>query len=1002
MSETGRRRARGAAHFGPRIKLLIAALLLGTVPLIVASIILPRQVKATLTKTGNDHLAQVAGDLALLTQNEIQRNVETVRSLVSVDVIVAAFQRYNSATLDEAGLAATNRQLGRLMQQLDSRAQGMFICGGDGLIFAGVTKTGETGPYAKMDLRDRAYFVQARDSLKPVISDPIRSKIGNVPIVVIVVPVVDAQGKFAGLLGLSIEIEYLSDIISGQKLGQTGYPFAIDRHGVIFAHPDKTRLLNVNLGRIPGAERLAERMIRGETGVEAYISSKGAHKLAAFAPVPICGWSVAASMEIAEFAAPAQHLRWIIFAMICACVVVAILVAVTFAMGLERLKQALAEARHNEAELAVIHNNAPTMMVLLDRDCRIRRANRAAHLFAARHDDRAEGLADGEFFGCIHARDDLRGCGFGPDCAACKLQQAERDTAATGTSHSQLETRLRLVRGTATVEHVLQASTARIEIDGDRMVLLCLEDVTEQRQAEERIREQAALLDVTRDAIYVLDLDGGIVFWNRGAESIYGWTAKEAIGRKLAELLSDSSYAHVYAEANEAVWSQGEWAGELHLKTRAGQVRIMQCRITLIRGPAGDPRSILAVNTDVTEARKVEAQFLRAQRLDSLGELASGVAHDLNNVLSPILMAVELLRPCAVDRDSRETLRVLGDSAKRGADVVRQLLLFGRGSDGPRANVNVAVVLAELQRMIKGSFPKDIAVDHDIAGDLRQVLADRTQLYQVFLNLAVNARDAMPEGGCLTLAAGNVEIDAAVAKKQPGAKIGRHIVVKVTDTGVGIPPNIMEKIFDPFFTTKGEGRGTGLGLSTVLGIVRSHGGFVTVQSQLGAGTEFAVYLPAIGQAGVETAIGTNAAPVRGNGELVLVVDDENPIRDILRRNLESANYRVLLARDGTEALQLFAEHRSEIQAVVTDLVMPGMDGIQTIAGLRKLDTGVPIIALSGADSWRVKLQQSGEPRVGFLAKPFPSPTLLAALQRALEERRRSAPTMAEAEFPRRG
>lgn len=978
-----------------RTKLLLGALLLSTLPLVVASILLPMQVRSTLTKTGNDQLAQVARDLVTLTQNELQRNLETVRSIASVESMVDAISRHNAGTLDQRGLAATNSQLRLLLRQLADHYQGVFMTGADGRVFAGVLKTDETRPYVDLDLRDRSFFVQARDSGAPVISDPVRSKIGDVPIVVIAVPILDRDGAFAGIVGLSVEIEYLSTLISQQKLGQTGYAFAVDHQGLIIAHPDSQRVFNVDLDQVAGATHLAARMHRGETGVEEYVSSTGADKVAAFAPVPISGWSIAASMEIGEFVAPARHLRSIIIAMIGACVVLAIVVAAIFTVGLEKLKLAEAEKCRNEAELEAIEDQAPIMLLLLDGAGKVRRMNRATRRFAAHIDDTVAGLRVGGLFSCIRALDDSRGCGFAPDCAACGLRTVEADSVVSKTRRARVETTLHLVRGSETTEVVLLASTAGIEVDGQNMILLCLEDVTQQKRAEERVHDQAALLNVTQDAIHVSDLDGIILFWNRAAERIFGWTAAEAVGRRLADLFGDSFNAAGHAAAKEVVWTRGEWAGEYRQANRAGVIRILQGRATLVRDAAGDPRSIMVVNTDVTEAKEVETQFLRAQRLDSLGKLASGVAHDLNNVLSPILMSVELLRPLAVERKDREMLQLLSDSVKRGAGVVRQLLLFGRGNDEPRTNVALADVLAELSHMVRRTFPKNIAIATEATENLHDVLADPTQIHQVLLNLCVNARDAMPVGGILDVSAENVQLDALFVQTQPGAKVGPYVLLKVTDTGFGIPPEVLDKVFDPFFTTKPVRRGTGLGLSTVLGIVRSHGGFVTVHSRVGAGTEFAVYLPAAACENEGSApVGIVASSGTGHAEWVLVTEDEAGVREMIRRNLEAANYHVLLAADGVEALALFAQHAGAIRLVVADMVMPEKDGMETIRALRGISPGLPIVAVSGLHDWRDRLERSGLADVIFLPKPFTAPALTTAVQKALASLM-TAPTTAE-------
>lgn len=506
------------------------------------------------------------------------------------------------------------------------------------------------------------------------------------------------------------------------------------------------------------------------------------------------------------------------------------------------------------------------------------------------------------------------------------------------------------------------------------------------QESEQRFREQAALLDVTSDAVVVLDVNEIVSFWNRGAERAYGWTSAEAVGRRVSELVKTMGDEREFDRIRAILRERGEWSGEVRRTNRAGVTRIIQSRATLVRGADGAPRSVLIVDTDMTEAKHLEAQFLRAQRLDSLGKLASGVAHDLNNVLTPILMSTQLLQRLAKEPADRELVQLLTDSANRGAEVVRQLLVFGRGSDKPRVRVNLGTAAAEVARMIVETFPKDIVITTSVPADLRPVVADPTQVHQVLLNLCVNARDAMPDGGMLALAAANVTLDASVVEHQPGATAGPHVVLQVSDTGTGIPPEILDKIYDPFFTTKPLGSGTGLGLSTVLGIVRSHGGFLTVQSRIGIGTEFAIYLPTDGPESIGQALAMDSPARIGQGELILVVEDELSIRTVMCRALEEANYRVLVAANGSEAIGLFHQHQLEIRAAVTDLMMPVMDGLQMIQALRAIEPTLPVIALSGLHSWQERLRNVGLGDVRFLPKPTTSDALIAALQQVFAGR----------------
>ncbi|MGL5879321.1 MAG: ATP-binding protein, partial [Xenococcaceae cyanobacterium] len=362
----------------------------------------------------------------------------------------------------------------------------------------------------------------------------------------------------------------------------------------------------------------------------------------------------------------------------------------------------------------------------------------------------------------------------------------------------------------------------------------------ERKQAEQKIREQAALLDVVTDAIYVKDLNRRILLWNKCAEDMYGWLAEEVLGQNC----HDFFYQEQLVELEQgwmSVLEKGEWQGELHKLTKSGDKIVVSSRWTLVRDRHQQPKAILAVDTDITEKKQLEAQFFRAQRLESLGTLASGIAHDLNNILTPILAASQLLPLKLVDADkqTRDLLKIVEDSSKRGADLVRQILSFARGVEGKRTNLQLGHLILEIARIAKSTFPKSIAICKDISSrSLWTVSADPTQIHQVFMNLCVNARDAMPNGGTLSLAAENVVLDENFAKIYLDAKVGHYVAIAVTDTGCGIAKEVLERIFEPFFTTKELGKGTGLGLSTALGIIKSHGGFVTVESELDRGTTF--------------------------------------------------------------------------------------------------------------------------------------------------------------------
>lgn len=497
-------------------------------------------------------------------------------------------------------------------------------------------------------------------------------------------------------------------------------------------------------------------------------------------------------------------------------------------------------------------------------------------------------------------------------------------------------------------------------------------DITKRKLAEERIRQQASLLDKAQDAILVCDLDHQILYWNKGAEKIYGWTAEEVLGKEVCELFyGDAQFCKVREIENKA----DEWSGEARQITKHGKPLIVETRWTLIRNLQENPDYYLILNTDITEQKKIEEQFLRAQRMESIGTLAGGIAHDLNNILSPILMAVDMLNLKANDDETERWLNLARENAERGAAMVKQVLSFARGVEGERVSVNLKHIVKDLVKVLNETLPKSITVKYEIAPELFLISADPTQIHQVLMNLSINARDAMPNGGTLSITVKNVVLDETAARMFIEAKRGGYVLINVKDTGSGMSPEIRERIFDPFFTTKEIGKGTGLGLSTVLTIIKSHGGFITVNSEAGKGTQFSIYLSAVES---ETTVAENKTDLpypTGNGELVLIVDDEENIRQITSATLEKFGYKTMTAADGTEALALYAQNLTEIKIVLTDMAMPFMDGAATIRALRKLNPTLPIIAASGlppatTDALNVNT---------FLSKPYTAEKLLTAL-----------------------
>ncbi|ACC83293.1 PAS domain S-box protein [Nostoc punctiforme] len=506
-------------------------------------------------------------------------------------------------------------------------------------------------------------------------------------------------------------------------------------------------------------------------------------------------------------------------------------------------------------------------------------------------------------------------------------------------------------------------------------------DVTERKLAEQKISEQAALLDIATDAILVRDLQSQILVWNKGAERMFGWLSTEVIGKDLREILYPPGTHHQLEVPLKSVIESGSWQGELSKVTKSGKEIVVESRWTLMRDPEGKPKSILSVDTDITEKKQLEEQFFRAQRLESIGTLAGGIAHDLNNILTPILAAAQLLQGTFLQDEERsgQLLALVESNAQRGAALVKQILSFARGFKGERILIQVKYLIAEIIQIVKETFPKSIELSAIIPEDTWPITGNTTQLHQVLMNLVVNARDALPDGGKIAISVENKFIDEAYTKMNLDAQVGHYIMITVADDGVGIPPEILDRIFEPFFTTKGVNTGTGLGLSTVLGIIKSHAGFIKVSTNVGKGSKFELFLPAVEATQAFTIEDLDVLP--GEGELILVVDDEAQIREIAAIILENYNYRILAASNGIEAIALYAQYKHQINAVLMDIMMPEMDGITAIRTLQKMNNQVQIIACSGLNSMEVFTQACDAYAYvkAVLSKPYTARELLKSL-----------------------
>jgi two-component system cell cycle sensor histidine kinase/response regulator CckA len=534
---------------------------------------------------------------------------------------------------------------------------------------------------------------------------------------------------------------------------------------------------------------------------------------------------------------------------------------------------------------------------------------------------------------------------------------------------------------TGATDYVIKQRPRRL-VAAVKRALLEAQERARRKEAEQKIREQAALLDKAQEAVIVCDLDDRVTFWNPSATRIYGWSASEALGRRLNELVSDQMTL-AFNEARQGLRKTGEWSGELFEQTKDGRQVVVRSSWTLVRDDAGQPKSKLIINTDISEQKALEEKFLRAQRLESLGILVGGIAHDLNNALAPVLMGAGLLEGVPLPKDLEGVVETMKASAMRGSEMVQQILTFARGSGNQKTVIPVHQLVREMGKIMADTFPKSIVCRVQAESDSWAVSGMAIQLHQVIMNLCINARDAMPKGGTLILATKNVTIDAAPAGLQESVPPGKYVCLSVRDTGTGIPAHQLAQIFQPFFTTKSPGHGTGLGLSTSKTIVHNHGGFMTVDSVVGRGTEFKVFLPALEATETEIKAAPAAPLPTGKGEHILVVDDEAAILALAQSTLETYGYKVWTAASGPSAILTFSREHENIQLVIMDKSMPFMDGATTIGALRKIHADVKVITTSGHELTKQNDTELRLKIAGVLEKPFTVERLLTTVHEVL-------------------
>ena len=543
----------------------------------------------------------------------------------------------------------------------------------------------------------------------------------------------------------------------------------------------------------------------------------------------------------------------------------------------------------------------------------------------------------------------------------------------------------RLARSFNAMSERVQASHAALEQKIDERT----HELAERKRAEEALRKSEASLREAQRIAHLGNWEWNVqtneLRWSPEIYSIFGLTPAQfgATYQAFLERVHPADIEKVEEAVRQSLETAQPYTIEHRVLRPDGGVRIVREQAELSWDAGGKVQRMIGTVQDITEQKRIEAEFLRAQRMDGIGALAGGMAHDLNTALSPILMGIQLIRSKVPDPETQKMLTVMENNTHRGAEMVRQVLTFARGRDGEHELLDLGRLLREMENIMRQTLPKSISVQAMVPPDLWPVRGNSTQLHQVLLNLCINARDAMPKGGALTLAADNVEVGEVEAKEIRDATPGSYVMLLVSDTGTGIAPEVMPRIFDAFFTTKEPGKGTGLGLSTISRIVRGHGGVIGVKSEVGSGTAFEIYLPRAERVSqvAGTAIPAPMQPV-GHGELILFVDDDRSVREMVTPALTEHGYRVVSAANGAEALVMHKQSEREIRLVLTDMAMPIMDGADMLSILHRRNPQIPVVVMSGTQSPEKEPLPPGV--TAFLAKPFRLEQLLAVIADTLQ------------------
>jgi PAS domain S-box-containing protein len=517
-------------------------------------------------------------------------------------------------------------------------------------------------------------------------------------------------------------------------------------------------------------------------------------------------------------------------------------------------------------------------------------------------------------------------------------------------------------------------------------------DITGWKKDQMQLRQLSRAVEQSASSIVITDLEGRIEYVNPKSLRLTGYSPEELIGKKPSILKSGATPAEEYKRLWGTITSGGDWKGEFHNRKKNGDLYWESAQISPIKDANGVVTHYLAVKEDITERKQMEFHIRELETMESLGTLAGGVAHDFNNILGIILGHVSLLEIRRNENSAFEqSIHSINSAIKRGAGLVRQILTFARKSEVHPEAIDVNKAILDLSRMIQETFPRTVEIVLDLGDRIPIVLMDNTQLHQALLNLCINARDAMMEprdgrvpGGKLTIR--TLLVDGAVLSSREGADPSlKYVEISVADQGMGMSDATIQRIFEPFFTTKELGRGTGLGLSLVYGVVKTHGGFVDVDSTLGEGTVFRLFFPVSGSVpSGEARPPEGEISPRGSGEGVLIVEDEPTLLELLESAFHDKGYRVFLAADGLEGIKAYRDHMGEIAIVVTDFGLPRADGGVLLSSLKSLNPSVKVVVASGFFEPHIRSQLTNNGARALVSKPYGLAELLAIVRKVIE------------------